>query len=298
MESRAQTELEQQQADRKRRDRAFYIKFVLVCLIFIAVLVKYCRADVLQTSAELTGQRIARSITGRALRIGINPAASDCAAGCTSNLKTSLCTKGVLSPRPGESAPALNSAYLVFPPYAPGDGNVTESGAPRGGVCPDPAAPLATPPIPTGAGTPPAPASPYCDVDSDVLTRRDFIAADAEAYGVQHDAALQAADWCIWLAQETGTTAFEWAACMAAESGYRTAARNRSSGCTGLIQIHPCHRKAMSKLGLDFDYEGDRIEYGAHLYQQSGWRPWAPSKRGRAKHKARLERAWNSKTRE
>lgn len=263
--TRALSELEQGRIDRQRRDRAWFIRFCIIVVLVgcaLIALVNYCHADVCQTSSELAGQRIARSITSRALRI-------------------------------------TNTAYLIVPPYAPGDGNVTESGAPRGGVCPDPAATLDTSSsLSSGAGTPPAPQSPYCDVDSDVLTRRDFIAADAETYGVSHDAALQAADWCIWLAQETGTTAFEWAACMAAESGYKTTARNRTSGCTGLLQIHPCHKKAMLRLGLDFNYEGDRIVFGAHLYQQGGWRPWSPSKRGRAKHKARLEKAWNSKTRE
>ena len=59
------------------------------------------------------------------------------------------------------------------------------------------------------------------------------------------------------------------------ESTFNVADRNRSTGCMGLMQIHPCHRKSMKAMGLDFDSEHDRLLFACYLKHAQGNRPWA-----------------------
>jgi len=47
-----------------------------------------------------------------------------------------------------------------------------------------------------------------------------------------------------------------------------------SGTCRGLLQIHRCHRAGMREMGLDYDIELDRIEFGCWLYSWHGLKPW------------------------
>lgn len=85
-------------------------------------------------------------------------------------------------------------------------------------------------------------------------------------------------------------TDYTWAlACILAESGGDATGVNSSSGCRGYWQIHPCHKRAMRKLGLDFQSEADRCAFARVLYAKSGKKSWAASKRRTAKIQRKLE---------
>ncbi len=46
------------------------------------------------------------------------------------------------------------------------------------------------------------------------------------------------------------------------------------AGERGLLQIHPCHRKRMSAMGLRYGSEPDRLYFGLLLYSWHGLAPW------------------------
>lgn len=72
------------------------------------------------------------------------------------------------------------------------------------------------------------------------------------------------------------------------ESGFRPDARGRA-GERGLLQVHPCHRTSMKRMGLDFDNPADVLVYGALLYAWNGDKPWSV----RAKARKDYERWFN-----
>jgi hypothetical protein len=55
-----------------------------------------------------------------------------------------------------------------------------------------------------------------------------------------------------------------------AESGGDPRARNSYSGCSGLLQLAPCHWRGKFD---PFD-PARNLAYGLKLYRGSGWRPW------------------------
>jgi hypothetical protein len=50
-----------------------------------------------------------------------------------------------------------------------------------------------------------------------------------------------------------------------------------AAGELGVLQIHPIHKEAMRSLGLEYNREGDRIEFAVRLWRNSGnsWRSWS-----------------------
>lgn len=93
---------------------------------------------------------------------------------------------------------------------------------------------------------------------------------------------------CVWLMKHPGGTSngVRWlplarwvgwpeytlstlAAIIMRESTGRVRALNQSSGCAGLLQIHPCHGVANV-----FDPEVN-LRAGLRLYRASGWAPWS-----------------------
>lgn len=73
------------------------------------------------------------------------------------------------------------------------------------------------------------------------------------------------ARWVGWPEYTLSTLAY----IIMRESSGRARALNPSSGCAGLLQIHPCHGVANA-----FDPEVN-LRAGLRLYRQSGWAPWA-----------------------
>ena len=63
------------------------------------------------------------------------------------------------------------------------------------------------------------------------------------------------------------------------ESRANTHAVNRRTRCSGMLQIHPCHKRTMTKLGLDFGNEADRLVYGCIMFEQQGYKPWVAVQR-------------------
>ena len=50
---------------------------------------------------------------------------------------------------------------------------------------------------------------------------------------------------------------------------------NRVSGARGQLQVHPIHAPAMTRLGLDYTIEHDRVLYAVRLWESGGWAPWS-----------------------
>ena len=73
------------------------------------------------------------------------------------------------------------------------------------------------------------------------------------------------ARWVGWPQYTLGTLAY----IIMRESSGRARALNSSSGCAGLLQIHPCHGVANV-----FDPLVN-LKAGLRLYRASGWAPWA-----------------------
>lgn len=46
-------------------------------------------------------------------------------------------------------------------------------------------------------------------------------------------------------------------------------------GERGLLQLHPTHRAAMSKAGLDYGQEVDRWKWAVRMWEGNGWRAWS-----------------------
>jgi hypothetical protein len=68
-------------------------------------------------------------------------------------------------------------------------------------------------------------------------------------------------------------------ACLARyESGFDTGCTG-GAGERGLLQVHPCHRRAMREAGLDFASERDRLAFAQNLYKARGLRPWTVRRR-------------------
>lgn len=76
---------------------------------------------------------------------------------------------------------------------------------------------------------------------------------------------LPLARWVGWPASTLSHLAY----IIMRESSGRPRALNASSGCAGLLQIHPCHGVANV-----FDPEVN-LRAGLRLYRQCGWSPWA-----------------------
>lgn len=63
-------------------------------------------------------------------------------------------------------------------------------------------------------------------------------------------------------------------ACLAqAESHFDDSAVGRA-GERGLLQVHPCHKRAMKKLGLDYLNGAHRVAYACVLWDARGLKPW------------------------
>jgi len=73
------------------------------------------------------------------------------------------------------------------------------------------------------------------------------------------------ARWVGWPSYTLGTLAY----IIMRESSGRARALNASSGCAGLLQIHPCHGVANV-----FDPLVN-LAAGLRLWRASGWGPWA-----------------------
>jgi hypothetical protein len=64
-------------------------------------------------------------------------------------------------------------------------------------------------------------------------------------------------------------------ACLAKpESNFNDGAVGRA-GERGLLQVHPCHKRSMARLGLDFTDGADRVAYACVLWSASGLKPWS-----------------------
>jgi hypothetical protein len=72
-----------------------------------------------------------------------------------------------------------------------------------------------------------------------------------------------------------GKDALLWAIIVRRESGYNLTARNRSTHCYGLFQLHPCHRRALERAGGDWHSVEDQAAWAAQMYRSQGTRPWA-----------------------
>jgi len=293
---------EQRLIENRKRGRATAIKWTvgtLAVVTFVCLLVRYCTAEVGNVDAYLTGRAIQENARYRSLRlgndIGIKAAAeSDAAAGDSSSVSVKQGTSG------GPTTATTLTSLSRF-----------SASRNRGGAGADPAAlNLANPPAshPRRGDSPPSPRplssgelwsqDNYCDTDSDILARRDLLTEHFESYGNSTETAAWVSDVCIEFAQLTGAELWYTAATVTAESGGNPKARNRSSGCSGLFQLHPCHRKRMAKMGLDYDLEDDRITFARTLYLDQGWKPWAPSKRNAQRIARKLEQRWNKRDRE
>jgi soluble lytic murein transglycosylase-like protein len=55
-----------------------------------------------------------------------------------------------------------------------------------------------------------------------------------------------------------------------------------AAGERGLLQVHPCHRRAMKRAGLDFYTEADRLAFACRLYNAQGLKPWTVRRRALA----------------
>jgi hypothetical protein len=71
------------------------------------------------------------------------------------------------------------------------------------------------------------------------------------------------------------------------ESRFNLTARNKTSGCYGIFQLSPCHKKPMAKLGLDFHNPEDQAKYAKILFDARGLKPWAVGRAAKAELKAR-----------
>lgn len=64
-------------------------------------------------------------------------------------------------------------------------------------------------------------------------------------------------------------------ACLAKpESRFNEGAIGRA-GERGLLQVHPCHKRSMARMGLDFMSGPDRIAFACVLWNAQGLRPWS-----------------------
>jgi hypothetical protein len=72
-----------------------------------------------------------------------------------------------------------------------------------------------------------------------------------------------------------GKDALLWAIIVRRESGYNITARNRSTHCYGLFQLHPCHRRALERADGDWHSVEDQAAWAAQMYRSQGTRPWA-----------------------
>lgn len=112
------------------------------------------------------------------------------------------------------------------------------------------------------------------------LARRDRLTDFVKAYNprLSYEAAEAVVDVALTWQDYT------WAlACILAESSGNSGSVNSSSGCRGYWQIHPCHKRSMKRLGLDFYSEADRCAFARVLYAKHGKAPWAASKHRTAK---------------
>lgn len=82
-------------------------------------------------------------------------------------------------------------------------------------------------------------------------------------------------------------------ACIAnPESSFNPGCRG-AAGERGLAQIHPCHRRTMAALGLDFNSEADRLRFACHLITdaldngatlRTALRPWTTRRKALAQY--------------
>lgn len=63
-----------------------------------------------------------------------------------------------------------------------------------------------------------------------------------------------------------------------------------SAGERGLLQVHPCHKRSMAKIGLDFNTGTDRVAYACVLWDASGLRPWTTRRAAQRDYQA-----WSAK---
>jgi hypothetical protein len=71
------------------------------------------------------------------------------------------------------------------------------------------------------------------------------------------------------------------------ESGFNLTARNETSGCYGIFQLSPGHKKAMAKLGLDFHNPEHQAKFAKILFDARGLKPWVVGPKAKAELKAR-----------
>jgi soluble lytic murein transglycosylase-like protein len=64
-------------------------------------------------------------------------------------------------------------------------------------------------------------------------------------------------------------------ACLARYESHFKDSSIGSAGERGMLQIHPCHKRSMKRLGLNFYSGKERIAYGCILWQAQGLKPWA-----------------------
>jgi hypothetical protein len=62
------------------------------------------------------------------------------------------------------------------------------------------------------------------------------------------------------------------------------------AGERGLLQIHPCHKRSMARMGLDFNNSADRVAFACVLWDGSGLRPWSTRRAAQRDH-----RSWSAK---
>jgi hypothetical protein len=81
----------------------------------------------------------------------------------------------------------------------------------------------------------------------------------------------------VWLADSVGWPRSTWGQLLYVierESGGSVHAVNPSSGCYGLLQLHPCHWSAKYG-GAWIQIPRHQMWLGLKLWRESGWSPWA-----------------------
>jgi hypothetical protein len=66
------------------------------------------------------------------------------------------------------------------------------------------------------------------------------------------------------------------------ESTFNIGDVNPRSHCRGLLQISPCHKRAMKRAGLNFYSERDRLAFACMMIDAQGLRPWTVRRRALA----------------